>query len=103
TLIELAGAEEAKLKLDLMSGAIDLLDEQDQVEIALLMANGQFAEAAALAEEKLTELDNTLAEPEVGQEGAEEATEQAEALRAKIEELEDKQVEIEEEGAENSR
>jgi TP901 family phage tail tape measure protein len=65
TLIELQGAEEARIKLGLMQSAIDLLDEKDQVQIALLIADGQFTAAAALAQEKLATLDATTATPTV--------------------------------------
>jgi TP901 family phage tail tape measure protein len=66
TFIDLQGAEEAQLKLSLMSGAIALLEEKDQTAIALLIADEQFTAAAALAEEKLAALDSTTATPTVG-------------------------------------
>jgi TP901 family phage tail tape measure protein len=66
TLMEIQGAEEAQLKLSLMSGAIALLEEKDQTAIALLIADGQFTAAAALAAEKLSALDSTTATPTVG-------------------------------------
>jgi TP901 family phage tail tape measure protein len=65
TLIELQGDEEARIRLGLMQSAINLLDEKDQVEIGLLIADGQFSAAAALAQQKLGALDATNATPTI--------------------------------------
>jgi hypothetical protein len=48
-----------------MQSAINLLDEKDQVEIGLLIADGQFSAAAALAQQKLGALDATNATPTI--------------------------------------
>lgn len=98
----MSGVDEARLKLELMSGAIQLLDERDQVVVALMMADDDFVGAYDFATAALMELDATTAEPGVHEQGAAESAERVEHLRGMIEVLEGKKVDVLEEGAADS-
>jgi TP901 family phage tail tape measure protein len=60
---EMSGDEEARIRLDLMSSAIGLLNEEARTEIALAVGTGDFEGALAIATAALNDLRRQVGDP----------------------------------------